>query len=126
MSVNNVNDFTQYSKGTNRVRNSIGANGASGIKFAQMLREKDGDLKFSAHARSRIKSRNIPMTNDIMSKLDKAVAGAEKKGSNETLVLLKDMAFIVNIPNKTIITAMEGKSIRDNIFTNIDSTVIAG
>jgi flagellar operon protein len=127
MSVNNVDGFTQYSKKlTNHVENSINVYRASGVNFSQMLKEKNGELKFSAHAKTRIKSRNINMTNDIISKLDKAVAGAEKKGSQDTLVLLTDLAFIVNIPNKTVITAMEGSSIKDNIFTNIDSTVIAG
>ena len=127
MSVKNVDGFTQCGKKlTNQIRNSINAYRASGVKFSQMLKEKKGELKLSAHAKTRIKSRNINMTTDIMSKLDKAVTGAERKGSQDTLVLLSDLAFIVNIPNKTIITAMEGNSIKDNIFTNIDSTVIAG
>jgi len=126
MSVNNVGDFSHHTQGARHVRNSINAYRTSGVNFAQLLKEHDGDLTFSAHAQSRMKSRNIHMTTEIMSKLDKAVAGAEKKGSQDTLVLLSNLAFIVNVPNKTIITAMEGKSIKDNIFTNIDSTVIAG
>lgn len=93
--------------------------------FSRLMNNKAGDLKFSAHAQTRLKSRQINLSTEIMSKLDKAVNGAQKKGSQDTLVLLSNLAFIVNIPNKTVVTAMEGNTIRENVFTNIDSTVIA-
>ena len=94
--------------------------------FAQVLRSKVDGLKFSAHAQNRLTSRNISVSSDMMNKLNNAVSGAEKKGAKESLVLLKDLAFIVNVPNKVVVTAMDGESIKDNVFTNIDSTVIAG
>ncbi|MDR0330464.1 MAG: flagellar protein [Chitinispirillales bacterium] len=96
-----------------------------GKSFGDILKAKTEELKFSAHASSRLKSRNIEVTPDVMGKLEKAVAGAEGKGSRDSLIIVKDLAFIVNIPNKTVITAMDGESIKDNVFTNIDSTVIA-
>jgi flagellar operon protein len=102
------------------------AEGGVGRKsFGDLLKSKTEDLKFSAHASSRLKSRGIEVTPDVMGKLEKAVEGAEGKGAKDSLVIVKDLAFIVNIPNRTIITAMDGDSIKDNIFTNIDSTVIA-
>ncbi|GBU23131.1 hypothetical protein R80B4_03047 [Fibrobacteres bacterium R8-0-B4] len=102
------------------------AEGVVGRKsFSDLLKTKTEELKFSAHASSRLKSRGIEVTPDVMGKLEKAVAGAEDKGSKDSLVIVKDLAFIVNIPNRTVITAMDGESIKDNIFTNIDSTVIA-
>jgi flagellar operon protein len=73
-----------------------------------------------------MQSRNIPTTPEMMQKLDKAVSGAEQKGSRESLVLLSDLAFIVNVQNRTVVTAMDGESTRERVFTNIDSTVIAG
>ena len=98
-----------------------------GASFGEIFKSKvTEELKFSAHASSRLKSRNIEMTPDIMGKLEKAVEGAQSKGARDSLILVKDLAFIVNIPNKTVITAMDGESIKDNVFTNIDSTVIAG
>jgi flagellar operon protein len=98
-----------------------------GASFGDIFKSKvTEELKFSAHASSRLKSRNIEMTPDIMGKLEKAVEGAQNKGARDSLILVKDLAFIVNIPNKTVITAMDGESIKDNVFTNIDSTVIAG
>jgi flagellar operon protein len=108
------------------------APGASGAKkpgdtgFAALLKSKSDELKFSAHAQSRVKSRNLSVTPQVMDKLNKAVSGAASKGAKDSLVLLNNMAFIVNIPNRTVVTAMDGESIRDNVFTNIDSTVIAG
>jgi len=98
-----------------------------GASFGEIFKTKvSEELKFSAHASSRLKSRNIEMTPEIMGKLEKAVEGAQNKGARDSLILVKDLAFIVNIPNKTVITAMDGESIKDNVFTNIDSTVIAG
>jgi len=96
-----------------------------GRSFGDLLKSKTEELKFSAHASSRLKSRGIEMTPEVQEKLEKAVAGAESKGSRDSLIIVKDLAFIVNVPNKTVITAMDGESIKDNVFTNIDSTVIA-
>lgn len=103
-----------------------GAKNPGDAGFAALLKSKSEELKFSAHAQSRVKSRNLSMTPQVMDKLNKAVSGAASKGAKDSLVLLGNMAFIVNIPNRTIVTAMDGESIRDNVFTNIDSTVIAG
>lgn len=93
--------------------------------FADLLKTKISGLKVSAHAASRISSRQIAMTPEVMGKLEKAVEGAAGKGARESLVLLKNCAFIVNIPNRTVVTAMDGESLKNNIFTNIDSTVLA-
>jgi flagellar operon protein len=65
------------------------------------------------------------MTPEILGKLEKAVAGAASKGSRDSLILMKNLAFIVNIPNRTVITAMDGENMKENVFTNIDSAVIA-
>ena len=125
MSVENINTIARKDTGSVHARNAISAFRTRGIDFSRLMHRKVGDLKFSAHAQTRLKSRNINLTNDMMSRLDRAVSNAKEKGSHDTLVLLSNLAFIVNIPNKTVITAMEGDSIRDNVFTNIDSTVIA-
>ncbi|MBD3420587.1 MAG: hypothetical protein GF398_10770 [Chitinivibrionales bacterium] len=96
-----------------------------GDRFADALAKAGSTLRFSSHARSRLKSRNINVTPEIMSKLDKAVRGAEQKGSKDSLILLKDLAFIVSVKNRTVVTAMDGTHLNDNIVTNIDSTVLA-
>jgi len=102
------------------------ATNVHGKTFADILKSKSvEELKFSAHASSRLKSRNIEITPDVMGKLEKAVAEAGNKGARDSLILVKDLAFVVNVPNRTVITAMDGESVKDNVFTNIDSTVIA-
>jgi len=98
----------------------------SGAAFSQILGSKlESEVKFSTHASTRLKSRNIEITPEIMGKLENAVNGAASKGARDSLILMKDLAFIVNIPNRTVITAMDGESMKENIFTNIDSAVIA-
>jgi flagellar operon protein len=102
-----------------------GTDAAKRASFADILAKKVDGLRFSAHAESRIVSRHIELTPDLMGKLEKAVAGAASKGARDSLIMMKQCAFIVNIPNRTVVTAMDGESIKDNIFTNIDSAVIA-
>lgn len=126
MDINNVKNVPQKEPGGSHARNAIHALRTRGVDFARLVQKKVGEVKFSAHAQSRMKSRNINLTSEMVSKLNNAVTGAEKKGAQDTLVLLSDLAFIVNVPNKTVVTALEGDSVRENIFTNIDSTVIAG
>jgi flagellar operon protein len=82
-------------------------------------------IKFSNHAIERIKSRGIEMGPEQLERLGKAVEKAESKGAKETLVLLgNDSALIVNIKNKTVVTALDQSMMKENVFTNIDSTVI--
>ena len=40
------------------------------------------------------------------------------------ILMNNDLAFVVSVTNRTVITAMDGSSIKDNVFTNIDSAVI--
>lgn len=82
-------------------------------------------VKFSGHAAKRLESRNIQLTDVEMTKLNEAVGKAEAKGAKDSLVMLNDKAFIVNIPNKTVVTAVEVAEGNDNVFTNIDSVVFA-
>lgn len=80
-------------------------------------------IKFSNHATKRLEARNIELTNDALDKLQTAFEKAEAKGSRDSLVLINDNAFIVNIPNRTVVTAMPISDNAENIFTNIDSVV---
>jgi len=123
----NININTEHiNEKHNNLQNLIQSHRIGGKGFSEVLREKVKGVTFSAHAQSRIKSRNIPMDSESLEKLNSAVGKAASKGSRDSLILLANNAFIVNIPNKTVVTAMDGDSIKDNVFTNIDSTVIAG
>jgi len=97
------------------------------VNFKDILKQelaKTSSLKFSAHAQSRLLSRNIALNDADIQKLEGAVAKAEEKGGKESLVLMRDLAFIVNIPNKTVITVTDRQNAKENVFTNIDSTII--
>jgi flagellar operon protein len=93
-------------------------------EFGQILDQKINNVKFSQHAMQRLESRNISFDQDKMAKLNDAVSKAAQKGARESLVLMNDLALVVSIKNRTVITAMDGASMKDNIFTNIDSAVI--
>ncbi|MBP7461652.1 MAG: flagellar protein [Candidatus Delongbacteria bacterium] len=99
----------------------------SGLDFQQILQEEVGKtagLKFSAHAQSRLLSRNIALTQYDMDRLESAVNKAQEKGAKESLVLMQDLAFIVSVPNRTVITVTNREQAKENVFTNIDSTII--
>lgn len=81
-------------------------------------------LKFSAHAVDRMKSRGISFAPDMMKGIESAVSRAAAKGSKDTLVLAGDNALIVSVKNNTVVTVMDKNAMRDNVFTNIDSTVV--
>ena len=93
--------------------------------FKQIFDKELQSVKFSKHAQQRLDSRNITLNDHDKSKIENAVSMAEKKGSQDSLVLLRDMAFIVNIKNRTVVTAMDKESMSQNVFTNIDSAVVA-
>ncbi len=82
------------------------------------------ELRFSKHAASRLESRNISLTAEQSARLESGVERAEAKGINESLVLIDSLAFIVNVPNRTVVTAMDQNDTKSNIFTNIDGAVI--
>ncbi len=97
--------------------------------FAQTLKKQldkqSQGVEFSKHALDRINQRSIDMNEGAkLERLNKAVELAAQKGANETLVLIVQTAFVVNIKNNKVITTMSDADMRENVFTNIDSTVI--
>jgi flagellar operon protein len=83
------------------------------------------EIKFSNHALKRLENRNIQLNENDINKIQDAVTKAEQKGSKDSLVMMNDTAYIVNIPNRTVVTAMPVNGSNDNVFTNIDSVVFA-
>jgi len=90
--------------------------------FAQVL--EDNLLKLSNHAAKRLEQRGIELKTEQMKQIGSALDKAAAKGAKESLILMQDMAFIVNVKNRTVVTAMDSESMRDNVFTQIDSAVI--
>jgi flagellar operon protein len=94
--------------------------------FDSVLENELNSITFSKHAQERLNERNIALDQGDIRNLNNAIALAEKKGANDSVVFLRDMAFIVSVKNKTVVTAMHGENMRENVFTNIDSAVVAG
>lgn len=98
-------------------------NKSSGGQFSKILEEKLGtsELHFSAHASARLSQRNIELSSEDLQKLAGAVDQAAQKGSRDTLVSMNDVSFVVNVPNRTVITAVDRSD--NQVFTQIDSAV---
>lgn len=97
------------------------------LTFEKMLDEsinKSTGFSISNHAAERIKDRNISLNENDMKKINEGINEANKKGSKDCLILYKDVALVASIKNRTIITAVDKKSSKGNVFTNIDSVVL--
>lgn len=94
----------------------------TGQSFQQIF--KDKMVRLSHHAEQRLEQRGIQLLPEQMAKIESALDKAAAKGAKDSLILFKDMAFIVNVKNRTIVTAMDSSSMQDNVFTQIDSAVV--
>lgn len=103
-------------------------NSTQGTKnsFADQLQQKlqQPELKFSQHAKVRLEERGIDLTSELIDRLNNGIKKAQVKGSKESLLLMEGIAFVVSVKNNTVITAMEQKSLSDQVITNIDSAVL--
>lgn len=99
------------------------ANGSptAGTDFSAILSDR---LKVSNHAKTRLESRDIQLDE---AKWERVLGGIEKaaqKGAKESLVMIDDVALVVSVRNRTVITAVDQQHLKENVFTNIDSAVI--
>ncbi|MGI6707458.1 MAG: TIGR02530 family flagellar biosynthesis protein [Clostridia bacterium] len=86
--------------------------------------QRQQEIRFSKHAQQRMAARDISLSGDELEKVNNAVRAAKQKGIRDSLIIMKDMAFIVNIPNNTVVTAVQGDEMKQNVYTNIDGAVI--
>jgi flagellar operon protein len=80
-------------------------------------------LQFSKHANMRLNNRNITLSNEQLARIEDGVSAAKDKGIKDSLVLVDNIALVVNITNKVVVTALSQNS-EQNVFTNIDGAVI--
>lgn len=94
--------------------------------FADALREATGGerIQFSGHALQRLERRQIDLDQGRLARLEDAVTKAAAKGSRDSLVLIDELALVVSVRNRTVITAVDAAHRKENVFTNIDSVVI--
>ncbi len=94
------------------------------VSFSEILSQVQ-DVRFSNHAQKRMQSRQINLDADSVSRLADAVDRVEKRGSQTSLVLMDDLAFLVNVPERLVVTAVDTNNRGEGVFTQIDSVVLA-
>ena len=89
------------------------------------INNSEDAVRFSKHAMNRLSLRNIELTSEQMDRLNQGKIEAGEKGIKDSLILIDQLAFIVNVPSSTVVTAMDQTENKSNVFTNIDGAVIA-
>ena len=116
----------QYLKKPSKTNTSANS---QGLSFEEIWKQKTGEinseLRFSKHASNRLADRNLILSDNQLSRLTEGARKAGEKGIKESLVMVDQLAFIVNVPSNTVITAMDQTQANENVFTNIDGAVIA-
>ncbi len=125
--VNQVNLTTkgiQSSQGSAGVKQANGKPGGFAATLAKETQRQEA-LTISQHAQKRLDSSHVTLSNQDMQRINTAVDKASLKGSNQSLVMMDDLALVVSIKNRVVITAVDEARTKEGIFTNIDSVVIA-
>lgn len=115
----------QYLKKTSKQTSQVTS---QGLSFEEIWKQKtegvSTELRFSKHAANRLADRKLTLSDEQLNRLTEGAKKAGEKGIKESLVMVDQLAFIVNVPNNTVITAMDQSQANENIFTNIDGAVI--
>lgn len=115
--------------GTGAASGVSGRSGTNGVgSFGAALRKEleqsqARTVEFSKHAISRAEERGIDLTPTLLERLNDSVERAEAKGAKNILALDRSLAFIVNVPNGRVITALSEDELKESVFTNIDGAV---
>jgi flagellar operon protein len=103
--------------------------GVTAPSFAAQLRQSQspssGGVQFSKHALERLQRRGISAGSETLNRLQHGVDLAAGKGARDAVVMVDDTAFVVSVKNRTVITAIDSAHMRQHVFTNIDSAVLA-
>lgn len=86
--------------------------------------DKSSELQFSKHASIRLKSRDIQISDEQMQRIENGITKAKEKGIRDSLVLVDNIALVINTKKNVVITAMEPSKSDENVYTNIDGAVI--
>ncbi|MEI8216976.1 MAG: TIGR02530 family flagellar biosynthesis protein [Eubacteriales bacterium] len=109
---------------SNNSQEAINIKPVSGRSFQEILQEQlKTQVSFSKHATQRFLERNIQMSPEEMTKLNEACDKATQKGIRDALVIMDRAAFIVNTPNKLVVTVVDKNEMQNNVFTQIDGAV---
>lgn len=102
--------------------------GTNGV-FADELRHAEHrqsikPVSLSRHAEQRIEERGIDVNAERMERIAFAVSELQEKGAINALLLGKNDAFVVNVPNRMVVTAVGADDMKERAFTNIDSAYL--
>ena len=106
------------------VRTDGGRTGFAAALQQELERSEWRQVAFSKHAMARAEERGVEVTPGLLDRLTDSVERAQAKGATNILALDRSLAFIINVPNGRVITAISQEEMRENIFTNIDGAVI--
>jgi flagellar operon protein len=137
MTNGNINNLLipNVSKLPGQKKASVPSHSSSEIEkseFKQLLNkeinnvQKEHGIQISLHAAKRLKERNLDLDNEEYFKLKGAMDKLREKGGQDSLVVTGKAAYIVDIPNNKVVTAIDKSSMAENVFTKIDSTLIVG
>ncbi|MGA2470928.1 MAG: TIGR02530 family flagellar biosynthesis protein [Solirubrobacteraceae bacterium] len=98
---------------------------SGGPSFAQVLAKSASAPQFSRHALDRLQQRGITLSDATVARVSAGIDRAAGKGSRDSVVFVDNTAFVVSVRNNTVITAVDSGHMREHVFTNIDSAVIA-
>jgi flagellar operon protein len=105
---------------SNQGQKSVQSGNAS---FSDALEQ--ANIKFSSHAQKRLETRSIEMDQNSMNRLSSAVDKAQAHGAKESLVLMDDLAFVVNVRDRMVVTTVDMNRRKEGVFTQIDTVVFA-
>ncbi|HCE17993.1 MAG TPA: hypothetical protein DEQ80_09055 [Anaerolinea thermolimosa] len=105
-------------------RASGGHQAGNSSTFAKVLSQTQ-QVRFSNHAQQRLEKRHLQLSEENVSRLAEAIDKAEKRGGKSSLVLVDDLAFIVNVRDRLVVTALDASQRGEGVFTQIDSVVFA-
>lgn len=100
------------------------ADEASFADHLESAQEQTDDLQISAHAKQRLAQRNISLNANERQTLTEAVQHLDEQGAQDAAVLRDDAAFVVNVPNRTVVTALDQAEMKQRVFTQIDSAMM--
>lgn len=112
-----------------KLKGEVGKQGQDINEFSNLLNEKIKEtepqgIKISLHAARRLGERDMLMDKEELNKIKDGLEKLKTKGGRDSLIVTPNGAYIVDVKNSTIVTAMDKGSIQDNVFTKIDSTLI--